>query len=153
MIYIFLILFFSFLILNQLFNTTIEGMSAVEKLNKAAAKKAEEDAKIDAKKSKGRSDLEAKQATNLKEECAKLSNVNCANLVSEENKGIISRMQEIAKAINDGASKSKEAQKKNEAQVKIDTYRKAKIKAATSGENVVNSPLMDKAITQSKVPK
>ena len=51
MIYIFLILFFSFLILNQLFNTTIEGMSAVEKLNKAAAKKAEEDAK-DEKKQK-----------------------------------------------------------------------------------------------------
>jgi len=156
MIYIFLILFFSFLILNQLFNTTIEGLSAAAEASRkaaAAAKKAEEDAKIDAKKSKGRSDLEAKQATNLKEECGKLSNVNCANLVSEENKGIISRMQEIAKAINDGASKSKEAQKKNEAQVKIDTYRKAKIKAATSGENVVNSPLMDKAITQSKVPK
>ena len=115
MIYIFLILFFSFLILNQLFNTTIEGLSAAAEASRkaaAAAKKAEEDAKIDAKKSKGRSDLEAKQATNLKEECAKLSNVNCANLVSEENKGIISRMQEIAKAINDGASKSKEAQKK-----------------------------------------
>lgn len=157
MIYIFLILFFSFLILNQLFNTTIEGMSlaaAASRKAAAAAKKAAENAKkIEEKKRKGRSDLEDKQATNLKEECAKLSNVNCANLISEENKGIISRMQDIAKAINDGASNSKEAQKKNEAQVKIDTYRKEKIKAATSGENVVNSPLMDKAITQSKVPK
>ena len=55
MIYTFLILFFSFLILYHLLNITVEGFT---------------------------------------KECAKLSNVNCANIIAEENKGMISRMKE-----------------------------------------------------------
>jgi len=89
----------------------------------------------------------------LKEECDKMSNVDCANLVTEENKGIIARIAEIAKAIGDAADNSADAQKKREAQVKIDTFRKKKMKEATDGENVVNSPLMDRAITDSNIPK
>tara|TARA_B100000902_G_scaffold376661_1_gene408018 strand:+ start:1188 stop:1676 length:489 start_codon:yes stop_codon:yes gene_type:complete len=162
MIYIFLILFFSFLILNQLLNTTIEGLAMTRVARNAAekAKKAQRDAEKKAKdkkeaedREKNLSDVEAKQASNLKDECDKMSNVDCANLVTEENKGIIARISKIAKAISDGADNSADAQKKREAQVQIDTARKQRIKAATSGENVVNSPLMDKAIDQSKVPK
>ena len=114
MIYTFLILFFSFLILYHLLNNTIEGFA---------------------------------------KECAKLSNVNCANVITEENKGMIGRMKDIAKATKNGSDKSAKGLRKTRAQVKIDTARKARIKAATDGENVVNSPAMDSVVEQSKIPK
>ena len=67
MIYTFLILFFSFLILYHLLNNTIEGFA---------------------------------------KECAKLSNVNCANVITEENKGMIGRMKDIAKGFKKNESTS-----------------------------------------------
>ena len=114
MIYIFLILFFSFLILNHLLNSTIEG---------------------------------------FKEECTRLNNVECANIVSEENTGMINRMKKIAKQIESGFKKGSENLEKTQAKVAEDKQMAEKMKRATNGENVVNSEKAIGALNASKIPK